>query len=86
MNDVNVEQLMILLNSVDDSTCVRYSRSSGKFYVVIKIEKLADKNWSNVVAHADTVDNAIIECYRSIQGLPIRSTVSTNVYTLPVLV
>ena len=89
IGNINIEQLLVLINSVDDEASVKYSRVTGRFYVSTKILYLHEKNYCTCNEHMFTVNDAIISFYRTIQGKDLvvdRKTRRDGVYRLPELV
>lgn len=82
----NVEQLMILISSVDSSASIKYSPATGKFYLSNNLFcKGDDSKFSTVNEHENTVEVAIKKCYKRIQGRVIKLQNKEEEYRLPIL-
>lgn len=91
MNSTNIEQLMQVINAVDENASVKYSRSTGKFFLSTDIWMKVENNnyyYSSVVCHEYTIEKCIIEAYKKMQGKPLKLEKNGNVKCaeLPILI
>jgi hypothetical protein len=89
MYDARMEQLMILITSIDEKASIRYSQSTGMFYMHSDIWRWNGFHYQNVPIHRHTIVEVIRDFYETIQGTLIRvgsGNKNVKAYRLPILV
>lgn len=86
MNNYNIEQLMVIINSVDNTSSVKYSVSTGKFYMTTDIMTFEGNNFNSVSEHHNTVEKAITCFYKRIQGKKLMFNNKSIETILPIII
>jgi hypothetical protein len=86
----NTEQMMILIHSLDENVAIKYSYSTGKFYISADIwRKEDDGNYKHSSPHCSTINEVVREYYRMIQGKFVKNGSAERCaepYRLPILI
>lgn len=84
----NIEQLMILIISVDENACIKYSTATGMFYLSsnILVFQGNGRRYSNSPIHRSTIKEAVVDFYKEIQGKLIKLSDDTRACKLPKLI
>lgn len=87
MSNYNIEQLFILISSFDNSAKIKYSEITGNFYLSNNIYVKDGKDWKSINEHKKSISEAVINCYKRLQGKEIKIiNDDNNICILPILI